>query len=209
MQLRDWEVRLGTPMSRLRHVALWGPAVGLAGRGHWTYDRLAAHLARVRALRTGPSGWFGLKLHLHHYRQWFTDRGWKLTELVMPQRWIYVTRRDRLAQAVSWERALQTGQWAAHQRALRAPRFDLGRLRARVDDIGRMEAEWEVLFDHLRVEPHRVAYEDLAVDFESTVRGVLAHLDEQVERVPNPPMARQADGISQHWLSRLREALDG
>ena len=68
MQLRDWEVRLGaTRRSRFLHRFLVGPAVGFAGRYGWGEAELSAHLARVRARRTGEDGLFGLKIHYHHF----------------------------------------------------------------------------------------------------------------------------------------------
>ncbi|MFK7926898.1 MAG: Stf0 family sulfotransferase, partial [Myxococcota bacterium] len=89
-QLRDWEVRLGSPTSRLRHLAMRGKAVGLAGRGLWTPHRRLAHLERVGRLRHGPTGWAGLKVHHHHYASWF---GSGLPPAsVRPQHWVRVHR---------------------------------------------------------------------------------------------------------------------
>ena len=65
MQLRDWEVRLGSPWSSLRHRALGGMSLGLVTRGRWDHQRIAQHLDRVKQRRTASSGWFGMKLHAH------------------------------------------------------------------------------------------------------------------------------------------------
>lgn len=200
MQLRDWEVRWGSWASRLRHAALSGPLLGLVG---WTWGaaRIDAHLARVRALRTGPTGWFGLKLHAHHRRRWFGARA--IEDTLGPVSWVRVVRRDRVAQAVSWARALQTHQWATTQAPWRRARYDRAAIQARLSAIEADEADWDRLLVGRPV--CTLAYEDVVADLHGAVKRVFSHLGEPDDvPIPQPRLRRQSDEESAAWIARFQ-----
>ena len=207
-QIRDWEVRLGESLwVRARHRALVGPLTVLAGRGRWDDCRLAAYLSRLRSRRSTSEGWFGLKLHYHHFRRFFLEPGRSVERFLGPTRWVAIRRRDRLAQAVSWARALQSGRWASHQR----PRWPAVYCRPQIEWLQRriveQESGWERYFERERIEPLRLEYEDLAADPEAAVRRVLRFLGlERAETmaVARPPIRRQADERSARWIARYR-----
>jgi LPS sulfotransferase NodH len=50
-----------------------------------------------------------------------------------------------------------------------------------------------------------VTYERFVADYAATLRGVLAHLGLEVERIPDPPMHRQGDARSDRWVSRFND----
>ena len=202
MQLRDWELRFGDGAARARNALLWGPAVGaLAGRWRWSPTRLAAHLDRVRARRSS-GGWFGLKLHMHHVRRW---AGMAPPEALLgPVTVLRIQRADRLGQAISWARALQTNQWAAWQRPLLPPVYRRKQIEALLQRIDAEEAEWD---RRLHGQPvHRLRYEDLSADPAAALRGCLAalgHPAPQAVAVPPPAHPRQADATSAAWRARF------
>lgn len=210
MQVRDWEVRLSSSsLRRFAYGALRGPAVGLArGRG-WDRARLVEHVRRVRERRTDPSGWFGVKLHYHHFESWFLERGWSVDEILAPARWIRIVRHDRLAQAVSWARALQTGRWASHQRGYLPPLYRPTQIRRRLAEIERQEAGWDDFFAQRGIEPLEVSYEELVANRVGTVRAILTHLDvpgAEVAPIPEPDLDRQSDALNARWIERYRAA---
>lgn len=200
MQLRDWEVRLGGWTSRRLHGALHGVAVGaLVGRS-WSQRRLMTHLDRVEARRSS-GGWFGLKLHHHHFDRYGGMAG--LGDWLSRVRWIRIQREDRLGQAISWTRALQSGQWAAWQTTRREARYSRVAIRQRLDAIARAEDGWDVVLDALPV--HTLTYEALVADPAGTVRQVLRWLEvphAAVVQVPRPPTRRQADDVTEQWRRR-------
>ena len=199
MQLRDWEVRLGSPWSSLRHRALAGMSLGLVTRGRWDHQRIAEHLDRVKQRRTASSGWFGMKLHAHHHRQWFAAR--PIEEFLGPVRWIRIRREDRLAQAISWERAMQSGQWASHQASSTAqPSYVRGAITARLAAIERDEAWWDTVLRHEPV--LELTYERLARQRTRVTREVLHWLGvEGAHSVGLGPagMQSQSDATSRQW----------
>ena len=182
MQRRDWGLRAGRRHYRL----LMGPLQVLA-RGD-----IQEHLAEVRARRSS-GGWFGLKIHRHHYERF---RG-----LLAVDRWVLITRRDRLAQAVSWARAIQTGRWASWQKGLLPPVYSRSRIARCLEQIEGAEAAWRAELG----EVHEVVYEDLVEDFEATLGSVLEHLElPPPATLPAPSLSRQADALSERWVERYQ-----
>jgi trehalose 2-sulfotransferase len=128
-----------------------------------------------------------------------------------PVRFIYLRRRDLLAQAVSWLRAEQTNVWyqtdGSHQtRPERPPHFDLGRIQGISQVIEEHNAAWEQWFASVGAQPHRVFYEDLDADPVGVTHGVLDSLG--LELPPGRTIVarhrRLADEINSQWIDRYR-----
>lgn len=198
MQLRDWSVRSG---SRL-HTLLRGPLLPLAGRRPWSDQRLRTRLDLLRRHRTGSNGWFAFKIHHHHYRRFFEAPGRDPRAFLGPLTWVHIQRSDRVAQAVSWVRAKQTGRWVAEQQGFARAHYSHRAIQRALRDIDAQEQAWARI-----LEPHRVLhlrYEDVATNLLGAVNAVLAHCEQpSVERV-DVPLQRQADPESEAWVRRFR-----
>ena len=201
MQMRDWELRLGSPWGQARNLLLWGPAVNLlSGRFFWDEPRLRAHLDRVRARRSG-GGLFGLKLHLHHYQRFFGNRPPEHL-LGSGLSWIHIRREDRLGQAISWVRALQTQQWASFQRPLLPAHYDRTAIARALERIGSHEKAWEQLLADRS--PLRLRYEDLTIDPGGVLCAVAQHLGvTPPKHLPQAGLKRQSDGLTAEWRARF------
>ena len=192
MQLRDWEVRSGTPASRWLHRCLRGRAVGLAGRGRWSPERVQSHLDRVRRRRT-VGGWFGLKIHGHHFERYFPD-----PSALGPVTWLRIRRLDRIAQAASWEHAVQSNRWISTQ-PLGTAVYSRRLLTRRLRLLEAHEARWDAFFAD---RPHTgVVYEDLIADPDRELRRVFAALGS--DREP-PPLPLRPQGDAHAWIERYR-----
>src|SRR5262249_16852729 len=75
---------------------------------------LGQYVSRLVACRPSPNGLFGFHSHWH---QFVFVRLAQLLRLFPHLRFIYIERKDRLAQAVSYAKALQARQWASWQEA--------------------------------------------------------------------------------------------
>jgi len=201
--VRDWEVRLGSPASRLRHLPLRGPGLALVGRSCWSDHRLRDHFERIRRRRSARSGWFGFKVHDHHRKRWFDDAGRDLRAWEPDARWIIARRRDQRAQAVSWVRASQTGRWASHQTPIGPEWYSSAALDRALRQIREGERRW---FEFLRgADPLVIEYEDLIDDLEAQLLRVYRHLEIEVPPHPVPQsLRRQADAVTEDWLARWR-----
>ena len=112
-----------------------------------------------------------------------------------------------MAQAVSWAKAVQIGQWASFQPVQAEPVFDFDQVDGLYQLARVHDGAWARWFAAHGVDPLRVGYEELAADPVGVVEDVLARLELQ----PSPlegrrPMdlARQADAVNLDWAARYR-----
>jgi len=126
-------------------------------------------------------------------------------------RFVYLRRRDVLAQAVSWLRAEQTNVWyqtnlSEQTRPEQQPHFDLGGIQGISRMIEEHNAAWEQWFASVGAQPHRVLYEDLDADPAGVTHGVLDSLG--LELPPGNTIVgryrRLADEINTQWIDRYR-----
>ncbi|MCE0539528.1 Stf0 sulfotransferase family protein [Kineosporia rhizophila] len=129
---------------------------------------------------------------------------------------VHLSRRDVLAQAVSWVRAEQTQQWYAggdgeisgqisNQPTGARPTFDANAIEHHLHLIQEHQQGWEDWFSANGVSPHRVTYEELTADLTGTTTRVLQALG--LEAPAQPPVARhqrQGDHVNQEWITRYR-----
>jgi LPS sulfotransferase NodH len=182
-----------------------------------TGDRAASdldrELPRYLAEGTTPNGVFGAKLMWGYFGDLLERLGTApdgaaveaLTARFGVLAWIHVTRGDKVAQAVSLWRAVQTRAWSAADAPEAHPVYDargIGHLR---DQLVAQDAAWQAWFAAKGIVPHAVEYERFAADHTATLRGVLAHLGLEVERIPDPPIHRQGDARSDRWVARFNE----
>jgi trehalose 2-sulfotransferase len=132
-----------------------------------------------------------------------------LDELFPRLRIIFVRRRDKLAQAVSLWKAVQTQEWrneAEGEREQRSAVYDYEALKFLVDELHRGDARWEDWFYATGREPIRVIYEEFVENRAATVGRVLDALGiDPPEPRGRGPMRRQSDTLSQDWVTRFRD----
>src|SRR4051812_30708315 len=81
----------------------------------WNARDFGAYLRALLERKTGPNGVFGFKAQFFQLAEAFPDG--ELDAAFPSLRYVYITRRDRLRQAISWARAVQTGWWASDHEA--------------------------------------------------------------------------------------------
>jgi trehalose 2-sulfotransferase len=188
-----------------------------------TYDRYLAW-----ALREGttPNGVFGAKLmwgYLGDFAQLLRGIDGldglpvpELLERAFPNlRYIRITRQDKVRQAVSLWRAVQTQAWRREnggddKRQAREPTFSFRAINYLVRLLTAHDASWDAYFLGLGHEPLSVTYEELAESHEPVVRRVLEHVGVEVPvdlRVEAPRLQAQADDLSERWVARVHEHL--
>jgi trehalose 2-sulfotransferase len=171
----------------------------------WGTHDFSAYICALLDKKTGPNGVFGFKAHYFQLVEAFPNG--RLEATFPDLRYVYISRRNRLRQAISWARAEQTGQWASdHQPTRRVETvFDREQIERLYAGICERERAWEAFFDRAGVSPWRIVYEALIESPQATVRGVLEHLGvEGASRVSvrPPTLAKQADHVTEEWLAR-------
>ena len=188
-------------------------------RSDWTNTPFEQCLDRVLRSGTTPNGVFASKVkwfnipYLGEMLGALSERGdvpvaEHLESLFPNLRYVWVTRRDKVRQAVSLVKARQSTQWKSM--SAQPQGSDVADYNFHVVDIAlrrivREECAWEEFFTHAGITPFTVVYEDLVRNYESTVRRLLDHLEISLPReyvFPAPRLHKQADAVSEEWVAR-------
>lgn len=128
---------------------------------------------------------------------------------------VWIRRRDKVRQAVSYWRALQTGEWSRYSRPDSMPgpppaTYDFGA----IGELGRLieddEVRIQAYLDRRNAGHLEVWYEDLARTPERIAARVLEHLGLPIPArmtYPASRLVRQADAITDAWCRRFFEDL--
>jgi len=121
---------------------------------------------------------------------------------------VHIVRRNKLRQALSKARAIQTNLWKVQQgkSAQGEPQFDANLIEQCLRESEQQEEIWQRFFQRVCIEPFRVEYEKLCADYEETIRGVLDFLKISLPRhtrIGVPVTVKQSDEISRDWEERF------
>ena len=175
---------------------------------------------------TTPNGVFGAKMMWNYFDDFrarigmlpglegkaFTDA---LPEVFPDLRIIFVRRRDKVSQAVSLWKAIQTQHWRTgaefgeDEVDGESPRlgaeYHFRAIDHLVHELHRWDARWEDWFHATGRDPIRVIYEEFTQSRAATIGRVLDALGiDPPEPAGQKPMKRQADHLSRDWVERYR-----
>ncbi|MET8653674.1 trehalose 2-sulfotransferase [Nocardia aurea] len=118
---------------------------------------------------------------------------------------VFVTRPDKVHQAVSFWRAVQTRVWRAP--ATRTfedtAQYHAGGIAHLLRILREQEAGWRAWFHAESITPLEVNYRHLAADSSGAVGKVLLELGLDPSVAPHPVLERQADVRSNTWVERF------
>lgn len=158
----------------------------------WDMERLVSRLRE--------SGEFG--------RSEIAER--QLLETAFPRlRCIQLTREDRLRQAISTARAMQTNLWVPgkEQNAIGEAKFDPELIDQCLACVAHAEELWSRFFTRNQLDPLAITYEELCADYPGTVHRVFDFLHIRPPRhfdLGPPRTARQADAVTEDWMEHYR-----
>lgn len=158
------------------------------------------------ALQLGATanGVYGLKLFAYQHAAIAHSICW--TEVFPNLRFIYLERRDRLGQALSWARALQTDQYRSTQTVGREPAYAARDIQDRLRALAGERAHWDAFFTRMGVDPLRVVYEDFAAQPAVDVMRIAALMDVDAPVAIDPgkvDLNVQRDRLSESWRQRF------
>ena len=183
----------------------------------------ADYLAQVLEEGTTPNGVFGAKLMWGYFDDFISNlreipcyRDMPPPELlssIFPDlHYIWVTRSDKIRQAVSLWKAIQTWTWREdespstqlnHQE--RRLHFHFEAIDHLVQQIIEHEHAWQRYFEQSAIQPFTVIYEDLAANYETSALQILRYLGISISEYlvfAERRMKRQADGLSEEWVDQ-------
>jgi trehalose 2-sulfotransferase len=172
----------------------------------------ADYLRKLLACRTSPNGVFGLKVHFFDFQE--VLRGFpQVLDQLSPVTYISIERQDKIAQAVSLARSLQTGAWTAKiNRERPAVTYDRDLIARCLSSLETQRIGWLRWFEANRIDPHVVTYEKLAADKDGVVSGIVELLGVEGDERHNielPAIERQSDGTSREWTARFKGEIAG
>jgi LPS sulfotransferase NodH len=196
---------------RKTHTREWGLPSGA----------LAPYIRAVRDHAATPNGVLGSKLMWNDF-DWLrssicppagTDAGLEFMRMAFgdPQ-FVWLRRRDKVRQGISWWRASVTGQWGLRlDQAAGQPDPDVEEMVQLVRFAERCEDGWRQWFASTGIQPCEVVYEDLARNRLTVTNRVLGFL-----RLPElyagslPPVRyrQQADQLTDRYVGLVRSALE-
>jgi LPS sulfotransferase NodH len=140
--------------------------LGAADAFQMSADSLLRYVQQLFAVRS-RDGLFATKIQHKQYRLFIQN---KIEFNVFDgANLVYLTRKDVLAQAVSWHFAELTGRWSFDHWNLTRPKeeadfYDVAAINTCVDEILAEQVLWEYFFHKNRLLPLRITYEDLVED---------------------------------------------
>jgi LPS sulfotransferase NodH len=128
-------------------------------------------------------------------------------------RYVWLRRMDKVRQAVSLWRAIQTWHWRkdATRAGDNVPDTELRYSFKAIDHLRKRliasDRAWEIYFEGTDAEPLTLTYEDFTQEMHETVISIMRHVGvghlAEVQ-YDLPPTARQADEISERWVAEFR-----
>lgn len=187
----------------------------------WHPDTYDQYLAWALEEGTTPNGVFGAKLmwgYLGDFAQLLRGMdgmaGRPLPELLARSfpglRYIRITRENKVRQAVSLWKAVQTQAWKREpgEAAAQAvqPVFSFRAINYLVRLLTAHDASWDAYFLGLGHEPLKITYEELAESTDAVIERVLDHLGIPLPAGAAhgaPRLSVQADETSEEWVRRF------
>ena len=190
-----------------------------------------AYIDHLQAATSTRNGVFGFKLHWHQMPalcsrllelQPDTESPAKrpVFDLIQERfpgvRFIWLTRRNKVAQAISYYRASETNRWRVWNDnrptpppSDRKPEYSRDGIERHLRIVNNMDAGWREFFTAHKVPALLLTYEDFVQSYEPTVRRVLAFLSLPSDGLvlPPPALRRLANAESDEWERRFREEM--
>jgi LPS sulfotransferase NodH len=188
-----------------------------------------SYLDKVIVAATTPNGVFGAKVHWESFLNLIAKaerlarvqhghvpaRVLELLQLHLPDiHFIWLTRRNEIARAISHYRAKKTDRWHVDSKwstggsdGFGEPEFDFDQIDAFVRSGKCDESRWRQFFQEHDISPLDLTYEELVLDLDGTVRRVLKFVGILAKgvKVPPPTLQKLADDRSQEWEARYRQ----
>jgi len=175
-----------------------------------------------RIIRRGmtKNGVFGVKFHWYQFeytpRLIVTTKGdadvpipLLMSERFPNLRYIWLTRRDKARQAISYFRAGKTGQWWRIPGVNAEDRpgtveFDFNRIQYLERLLINHEAKWQKYFEEHNIDPLVVVYEEFAENLAPVVAEILRYLKIPCPKRTDirPRLQRQSDSLTEEWVER-------
>jgi LPS sulfotransferase NodH len=153
--------------------------------------------------RTSPNGIFGYKMFPQNYT-YFAKKYPEMLQRINPTHVVYLTREDRLSQAISLGRAVRSAQWFADGDTKKLD-YDETNISSSIRAIETLTSQWERIFELTGTQPLRVSYEEFLKSPAETMERVVDFIGEPrkyIGKLDIPNIEIQRDAISEDWRQK-------
>jgi trehalose 2-sulfotransferase len=216
------EVLQATDVAGCPDEYFWSPP---DGHERWTVDEYRQYVEQIKRQGTTWNGVFGVKLMWSELCEVLPRLAAMVSRddasppeilaAAFPNlHYVWLTRRDKVRQGVSFYRAIATERWRSTDTGSRADAevsFDIQVIHALIQTSVADEESWRQFFQQHGIQPLAVEYEELEREPETVVRQILAFLGVDPPAQPFPRSwqhQRQADDLTEVWVSQYH-ALKG
>lgn len=173
-------------------------------------DDVREVLAEIQRRRTSPNGVFGIKIHYLHIQELGGFDG--LTALFPEARYVLLSRKDVLRQAVSLALAIQTGVWIAGQKPFNEnPEYDHAQIDKCLRDTIRDNASWRYLLSASGCVYREMDFDQVRKDLGASIQEIAGFLGVEVDPGDIPEglvTERQSSGRNAEWAERFTAEFD-
>lgn len=165
----------------------------------------AAYIRALRRHRTHKNGWLGINLHGNHL-PYFSSIERYLGDLRV--HYVRLRREDQIAQAVSFEIAMQSRRWSNHFDSKAQAKYSFRRTLRMLEVIRNQNTVIQSFLAERRVPYRDLTYECLVARPEETLRSLPGIPPDHLLSV-TPRLCRQANGQSEEWTRKfISDVLD-
>jgi LPS sulfotransferase NodH len=166
------------------------------------------YLTTVMRYRTTPNGVFGIKGHYNQCQPHF--KSGVISRCFGDMKYVFIRRRDMVAQAVSLVIASQTGKWTSHEEKQKDPSYNHETIEGAITVGVFHNYMWDLFFAENGIEACMVYYEDILERPNEEVQRVVDFVGVEAEvsvDVNDAGLQREATQINLEWQERYRSEL--
>ena len=169
--------------------------------------------ARIMQNASTDNGHFAIKIFPRHLQQVRDQFGFDFIRKCHTEndvKYLLLRREDRLAQAVSFIRANQTGKWLStseidEARAKRRQRYDFNSLCIAYFHLGRGYDFWRSYLSVNQLPFEEYAYESLLGNPAPWFKTIATHLNEPAPKSYQSTLDIQRDALTAEWIERFKQ----
>jgi LPS sulfotransferase NodH len=199
-------VILGTPRSGTSHLCRLLSSTGVLGRpAEYLHPKRLPLLSgdrweSLKRLSSTPNGVFAVKAFFRH----FADHKYRdLHARILTLPIVFVRRDDKLGQAISFARALQTEQWDSSEAPKRVPSYDASAITFCLKEILQHEMLLQMMFASRDLAVLDLTYEDLESRPQLAIGQIAAMIGvDDLHVQPSSSLRLQRDNTTIEWRRR-------
>jgi len=162
-------------------------------------DDPALQVEQVLTTGRTANGVYGLKMFPNQLER--TLPAAAIFDVLPNLHFVRLIRLDVLGQAISWARALMTGQYRGTQTANGPAIYDGPLISRCLSEIVCANADWDIYFARRGISPLRLYYEDVEIDGGAAVKAIakLMNVDDAQPLPSRVSVTTQRDDLSATW----------